>query len=50
MVGQFGTIATFDIGFYLALAAVVVMLIGLWFHRAAYKPIVDARKNLKSKK
>lgn len=48
MVGQFGTIATFDIGFYLALAAVVVMLTGLWFHRAAYKPIVDARKNVKS--
>ncbi len=47
MVGQFGTIATFDVGFYLALAAVVVMLTGLWFHRAAYKPIVDARKRAK---
>jgi hypothetical protein len=46
MVGQFGTIASFDIGFYLALAAIVVMLTGLWFHRAAYKPIVDARKKV----
>ncbi len=47
-VGQFGTVANFEIGFYLALAAVVVVLVGLWFHRAAYKPIVDARKKQKS--
>jgi hypothetical protein len=47
-VGQFGTVASFEIGFYLALAAVVVVLIGLWFHRAAYKPIVDARKHTQS--
>lgn len=45
-IGQFGTIASFEIGFYLAIAAVIVVLIGLWFHRAAYKPIVDARKRL----
>jgi hypothetical protein len=45
-IGQFGTIASFEIGFYLATAAVIVVLIGLWFHRAAYKPIVDARKRL----
>jgi hypothetical protein len=45
-VGQFGTIASFDIGFYLAITAVVIVLSGLWFHRAAYKPIVDARKRL----
>ncbi len=43
-VGQFGTLASFEIGFYLALAAVIVILLGLWFHRAAYKPIVEARK------
>jgi hypothetical protein len=46
-VGQFGTIANFEIGFYLALAAFVVVLNGLWFHRAAYKPIVEARKKIK---
>ena len=34
----------FEIGFYLVVAAVVVVLMGLWFHRAAYKPVVDARK------
>lgn len=45
-VGQFGTVASFEIGFYLAIAAVVVVLIGLWFHRAAYKPIVDARHKI----
>ncbi len=45
-VGQFGTLATFGPGFYLALASVGVMLTGLWFHRAAYKPVVDARKKV----
>jgi hypothetical protein len=45
-VGQFGTIASLEIGFYLALAAVLVVLAALWFHRAAYKPLVDARKRL----
>lgn len=45
-VGQFGTVASFEIGFHLALAAVLVALLGLWFHRAAYKPIVDARKKV----
>ena len=47
-VGQFGTMARFDIGFYLAVAAVLVVLLGLWFHRAAYKPIVDARKRVRA--
>lgn len=44
-VGQFGTLASFEIGFYLALAAGVVLLIGLWFHRAAYRPIIESRKH-----
>ena len=43
-VGQFGTIANFEIGLYLTLAAVGAVLVALWFHRAAYKPIVDARR------
>ena len=47
-VGQFGTVANAEIGLALAVAAVVVVLIGLWFHRAAYKPIVDARKKVKA--
>jgi len=44
VIGQFRTLAEFGPGFYLALAAVGVVLVGLWFHRAAYKPIVDARR------
>jgi hypothetical protein len=43
-VAQFATIAQFEIGFYLALAAVAVVLVALWFHRAAYKPLIEARK------
>ncbi|MGQ0604740.1 MAG: cytochrome C [Anaerolineales bacterium] len=43
-IGQFGTFAQAEVGLYLAFAAVAVVLIGLWFHRAAYKPIVEARK------
>ena len=45
-VGQFGTVASLEIGFYLALAAVLVILAGLWFHRAAYKPLAEARKRV----
>ena len=43
-IGQFRTVAEFGPGLYLAVAALGVVLIGLWFHRAAYKPIVDARR------
>ena len=42
-IGQFITFARPELGLYLAAAAVVVILTGLWFHRAAYKPIVEAR-------
>lgn len=45
-VGQFGTIADFQVGFYLALLTIVVILIGLYFHRRAYKPVADARKRM----
>lgn len=43
-IGQFNTFAEAGPGLWLAVAAVGVVLAGLWFHRAAYKPIVDARK------
>jgi len=46
-IAQFETEASFGMGFYLALVAIGVLLVGLWFHRAAYKPIVDARKKEK---
>lgn len=43
-IGQFRTVASAEAGLILAFLAVAVILLGLWFHRAAYKPIVDARK------
>jgi hypothetical protein len=42
LIGQFETYSQAEMGLYLAFAAVAVILIGLWFHRAAYKPVVDA--------
>lgn len=48
-IGQFKTTAEFGPGLYLACAALVVVLVGLWFHRAAYKPIVDARRRAVSR-
>lgn len=41
VVGQFKTIAMVDSGFYLASLASVLILIGLYFHRRAYKPLVE---------
>ncbi|HSR47868.1 MAG TPA: hypothetical protein VLL77_07740 [Anaerolineales bacterium] len=46
-VGQFETIAQAEAGLILAFLATGVILLGLWFHRAAYKPIADARKNVR---
>jgi len=43
-VAQFRTVAAAEAGLILASLAVGVILIGLWFHRAAYKPIADARR------
>jgi len=44
MLAQFRTIAQVQIGFYLALFASICILIGLYFHRRAYKPLVDSQK------
>lgn len=44
IIGQFRTVASMGPGLILAIVASFVILIGLWFHRRAYKPIVDARK------
>ncbi|MCK6619120.1 MAG: cytochrome C [Calditrichaceae bacterium] len=43
MVGQFKTVATWDIGLYLALLASLLIVIGLYYHRKAYKPLLEAR-------
>jgi hypothetical protein len=45
-IGQFGTLAQAEPGLYLAILAAGVVLVGLFFHRAAYRPIVEARRRL----
>jgi len=42
LIGQFKTIASVDIGWYLAAIAAVLILIGLYFHRRAYKPLAES--------
>lgn len=44
-IGQFSTVAVWDIGLILSITASVLILIGLYFHRKAYKPLLDARIN-----
>lgn len=41
-VGQFSTIASAEIGLYLATLASLLILVGFYFHRRAYKPLVEA--------
>lgn len=43
-VGQFVTVASPDLGLYLATAASLLIVIGLYFHRRAYKPLADLRE------
>jgi hypothetical protein len=42
LIAQFRTVATLEIGMYTAIAAAILILIGLYFHRRAYKPLVEA--------
>ncbi len=42
-VGQFETVASAGPGLILAAVASVVILVALWRHRAAYKPLLDKR-------
>jgi hypothetical protein len=42
-IAQFRTVAEPELGLWLACAASVVILIGLWFHRRAYKPLMEAQ-------
>ena len=44
VIGQFGTIARAEIGLILTVVAVALIVLGLWLHRRAYRPIVEARK------
>ena len=43
-IAQFSTDAQPEIGLWLAFAASGLILVGLYFHRRAYKPLVDAQK------
>lgn len=42
-IGQFKTVASLEEGLHLALAGSLVVLVGIYFHRRAYKPLVEAR-------
>ena len=42
VVGQFATVATPGTGLMLAAIASLAILVGLWLHRRAYKPLVEA--------
>lgn len=42
-VGQFKTVAAWDIGLIMAFVASALIVVGLYFHRKAYKPLMEAR-------
>ena len=44
MVGQFRTIAHIDVGFFCALWSSVMIIVGMFTHRAAFKPHYDAAR------
>ena len=39
-IAQFSTLATWEIGLYMSIAASILIIIGLYFHRKAYKPLM----------
>jgi copper chaperone NosL len=41
VVGQFRTVAEFESGIYMAFLAGFLIIAGLYYHRRAYKPLVD---------
>jgi len=40
-IAQFKTIATWEVGLYLSIVASIIIIVGLYFHRKAYKPIME---------
>ena len=44
IIAQFETVAMPGIGLYLAILASILVIIGLYFHRQAYKPLVEQAK------
>ncbi len=45
IIAQFKTEASPAAGLWLAIAASLLILVGLYFHRRAYKPLMDARRS-----
>jgi hypothetical protein len=43
LIGQFRTVGSFGAGFYLACLASVLIVIGLYFQRRSFKPLVDTQ-------
>jgi copper chaperone NosL len=44
-IAQFDTLAWPGLGLILAVVAMVLAAVGLWAHRRAYKPIIEAQRN-----
>ncbi len=44
-IAQFKTSATWEIGLFLSIAASIIIIVSLYFHRKAYKPIIDSKFN-----
>jgi len=42
-IANFKTTATWEIGLFLSIAASIIIIVGLYFHRKAYKPLIDSR-------
>jgi hypothetical protein len=49
IIAQFSTWAVPDVGLWMATAASLLIAVGLWSHRSAYKPLVDAQVNAEGK-
>lgn len=47
-VGNFKTIADVDTGWWMALTSTCLVLVGLYFHRRAYKPLVDRNQQART--
>ncbi len=48
-IGQFNTVASWEIGLYLSIAASIIIIVGLYYHRKAYKPLMEAKFKLEGK-
>jgi len=39
-IAQFSTVASWEIGLYMSIAASILIIVGLYYHRKAYKPLI----------